>query len=176
MKPAIVTLRAGQAGFSLIEAMTVIGILAVIYAIAAPAMTAYVSNAQVAGLSAEIVTAMRVARAEAIRSGRDVTFCAADAASGTNAGKCSGASGWAWKNGWLVVDNGGTVLKKSGPLDGYTFSDPTSGASYRALFKGAVGTASGTVPALTVCRKGAARTISLTRSGLPSAASATPSC
>lgn len=176
MRPGIPTSHGGQAGFTLVETMMVIGILAVVYAIAAPSVTAYVSNARVAGLSAEIVTAMRVARAEAIRSGKDVTFCAADSASGTGVGTCSGASGWTWKNGWLVVDNAGAVLKKSGPLDGYTFTDPTSGASYRALFKGAVGTASGTVPALTICRKGAARTINLTRSGLPSAASATPSC
>jgi type IV fimbrial biogenesis protein FimT len=94
--------RKRQNGFTLIELMVAIAVLAILLAIGLPSFQGTLRSSRVTGTSNELLTALTLARSEAIRSTRGAGLCAS--ANGT-------ACGGTWNDGWLVwVDtnaNGG---------------------------------------------------------------------
>ena len=86
-------------GFTLIEALVVVGIIAITSAIVIPGMSGFVSDSRVSGNVNEFIGAMTLARTEAVKRGRLVTICrSANADSETPT--CAGGSDWA--AGWIV--------------------------------------------------------------------------
>ena len=95
-----------SSGFTLVELMVVIGMVVLLFSLAVPSFTAMIENTKVTIQTNELVSALNLARSEAIKRGARVTVCkSADGAACTNAGD--------WTQGWLVfVDtaNNATVV------------------------------------------------------------------
>ena len=115
------TERAG--GFTLIELMITIAIVAVIAVFAVPAFSDFVLNNRIRGQSGDLMTQLGQARLEAIRTASRVTVCPG----GISKEDDPICDGTAWENGWVIFfdtnanhkDNSGEKpFAVSGVLDG----------------------------------------------------------
>jgi type IV fimbrial biogenesis protein FimT len=85
-------------GFTIIELMITISVLAILLAIGVPAFNEVVRNNRTAAQTNEFVGALSLARSEATKRGMPVSICAAnDSQSG-----CAGLNVASWEFGWLV--------------------------------------------------------------------------
>lgn len=82
-------------GFSLIELMVALAVLAIVLGIAAPRFSEQILNNRATALSGELVVALNYARAEAIKRAVRVSICPS-----TDGATCLGANDWA--KGWMV--------------------------------------------------------------------------
>jgi type IV fimbrial biogenesis protein FimT len=101
--PRLAHLRRSQSnGFTLIELMVAVAVLAILSAIAIPQLTRFITNARVSGTMNEYIAAVNLARAEAVARGVRVTICAAATTTSCR------TSGTDWTvGGWIVfVDDG----------------------------------------------------------------------
>jgi len=108
-------------GFTLVEAMVVIAILAVLVALAAPSFQRLVQRYQVRQAMGDFTAALYLARSEAIKRGGRVTMAKAAAAGCTAAGVKDWHCGWeifvdANENG--TRDDGDELLQAFGVLKG----------------------------------------------------------
>ena len=105
-------LRSGR-GFTLIELMVTIAVAAILTAIAVPSLGELIRNNRLAAAGNELVTALQLARAEAVRRGRPVSICSTDDGSSC----VSSTSGWERRR-WLVfqdaASSGAPVASGSG--------------------------------------------------------------
>lgn len=83
-----------EQGFTLIELMVTIAVLAIILGIAVPSFTTQIRNSRSVTLGEEFNSALNYARSEAVKRGGLVSICASNAA-GTGCGDD-------WTNGWLA--------------------------------------------------------------------------
>ncbi|QHS09189.1 GspH/FimT family pseudopilin [Sinimarinibacterium sp. NLF-5-8] len=88
----------GHGGFTLLEAMITIAILAVVLAIAIPSFKSLTASRAVNSQLSALAGALRLTRAEAIKHGARVSICPNMACSGNQ-----------WKDGWIIfLDPTGT--------------------------------------------------------------------
>lgn len=85
------------AGFTLLELMVAITVLAVLLGVGVPAFTQVIRNNQIAAQTNEFVTALTVTRSEALKRGLPVSICAAN----TSQDGCEDDAE-DWSQGWLV--------------------------------------------------------------------------
>lgn len=71
-------MRRARRGFTLIEVLVTMSILALLLALAAPAMGTYVQNSKLAAVTSSIYAAVQTARAEAIRRNVQAQFVLTD--------------------------------------------------------------------------------------------------
>lgn len=97
-----------QEGLTLLELVTALAIVAILAALAVPALDTLRLNAGRAAAMDGLLRAAWFARSEAFRQGRPVMLCPA-----TAGGNCA-ATRDAWGNGWLVVPvpAGGAPLRR----------------------------------------------------------------
>ncbi len=86
--------------------MVTLAVLAIALAIAIPSYQGLTRSARLTTVSNELVSSLALARSEAVRRGKTVKVCKADANASTPV--CSATADWA--QGWLV-EVGGTVLR-----------------------------------------------------------------
>lgn len=89
--------RQTQSGFSLIELLTVLGMVAILTAIAAPSMRDFIRNNRLTAAGNDLLHSLRFARTEAVKRQGNVVVCATDNPDAADAAlTCSdGAfSGW----------------------------------------------------------------------------------
>jgi len=102
-----------QAGFTLIEMLSVVTVLSIVMALAAPSFTSFASNQRLRGASTDLVMTLIAARSEAIKRNAEVTVSAAVAGGSAN-----------WGRGWTATAAGGTQIDRkevgSGHIDGST--------------------------------------------------------
>jgi type IV fimbrial biogenesis protein FimT len=95
-------MKSTERGFTLMEVLTVIAIVAIMATIAVPAMGDYVRNARVRGAGQELRAALVRGRSEAINRNTQVRIVPVDAD---------------WRNGWIMQTTGGAAIEDaSAPL------------------------------------------------------------
>ena len=75
-------------GYTLVELMIVLALLAIILALAAPGFTTLIERQKISAITADLVAAIRLTRAEAIRRGQRVDLVPVDGAD--------------WRSGWRI--------------------------------------------------------------------------
>ena len=85
-----------QAGFTMVEMMIVVLIIAILSAFAVPAMKSMIRTQQVKTISFDIFASLTLARSEAIKRNINVTMA---------------PLGGGWTTGWTVTDGNGNVLR-----------------------------------------------------------------
>ena len=96
-------------GFTLVELMITVAVIAVGLTFAVPAFTNFIRNNQMISQSNDFLVSLTFARSEALKRGRPTAVCATDDPAATPP-SCSG-NGAGWENGWLVFvddDTAGT--------------------------------------------------------------------
>lgn len=114
-----------QCGFTLIELMVAIAILAIVIAIAAPSFNRTVQSNRAAVMSNELVGALQTTRSEALKRRTNVTLCRRNAAGSA----CE--TGTDWAAGWLLMQ-GSLVLRVWEPTTGIALTGPSDGLTYRS--------------------------------------------
>jgi type IV fimbrial biogenesis protein FimT len=109
-----------QIGFTLVELMVTVAIAAIVLTLGVPAFQETINSSRLTSTANEFVTALNLARSEAVKRSVRVTVCkSADGAT------C--AAGGGYEQGWIVfvdpnnnatVDAGEQVIRAYGPLSG----------------------------------------------------------
>jgi len=168
--------RRHQTGFTLLEILMAVSILAVTLSIAIPSFATMMRTNRLAGQVNEFVTAMNYARSEAYKRGVTVRVCASNTANSD----CASSS--TWTNGWLVVADinnnatvtiadGDTLIQKfAAPQGGFTYAPtPSTGRFFGFRPLGTDVTTSGSASAISIYKSGCTgietRTITLAPTG-----------
>jgi type IV fimbrial biogenesis protein FimT len=93
--------RIASAGFTILELMVGITVLGVLFAIGIPSFNEMTRNNRAITQANELLTALSLARSEAMKLGMPVSICAANAAQTA----CAGNNTDDWVNGWLVFSD-----------------------------------------------------------------------
>ena len=109
-------------GFTLVEMMIVLVILGVILTVALPGFRNLTLAIRLSNYANEMVAAVYLARAEAIKRNTNVTLCAtADSVA------CATSGGWA--QGWIIMDPNDVVIQGQPALEsGFSLVETGSGA------------------------------------------------
>lgn len=95
-----------SAGFTILELMIAVAVLAIIVGIGVPAFTDIIRRNRLSSQTNGLMGALAIARSEAVKRGTPVTICPA---SDANQDVCAGNVQWA-ANGWIVFADGEGTL------------------------------------------------------------------
>ena len=90
-------------GFTLIELMVTVAVLAILTAIALPNYQAFVLNSRMTAQANDFLASLQLARSEAVKRNAPISM---------------NAIGGDWANGWQITDAGGNVLRVHPALEG----------------------------------------------------------
>lgn len=119
VSPVILRARWWHSGLTLVELLVAVALLAVLLSVAVPGLGALRESQAMQGAALELLSAVHLARAEAVKRNRDVVICPSPAGAGEG---CEGVLA----AGWLVfvdenrnrdLDSGEAVLRRSPRLD-----------------------------------------------------------
>jgi type IV fimbrial biogenesis protein FimT len=137
--------RSRAAGFTIVELMITLAVLAVLLALAVPNFNDATLSARLNGFANSLVAATQMARSEAIKRNTTITLCAS--ANGTS---CAASGGW--EQGWIVLNEGtdpDTVLQRQQAVPSEFNVTQSGGTAALSFLPTVVGTTTAT---LTVCR------------------------
>jgi type IV fimbrial biogenesis protein FimT len=107
---------AGSAGFTLIEAMVVVALLAIVASIAAPSFRAFVGTMNTKSAAFDLISDFAFARSEAIKQ---------------NANTVVAPIGGSWSNGWTVVTGANTLRTHPALSSSITVSGSAATLTFR---------------------------------------------
>ena len=111
-------MKAKSAGFTLLEIMLVIALLAILLGLGAPSFTEFMRNSRITGKANDLLAGLHLARTEAIKRHVPVTVCATDDASAVDP-ECDADADFSE---WIVfVDDDGNPAAASGDEGSGTF-------------------------------------------------------
>jgi type IV fimbrial biogenesis protein FimT len=114
-RPKMASTLAASSGFTLVELLTVITIVAILMALGVPSYQ-YVTNAnRISGEVNGLLGDMQYARSEAIKEGQTITVCSSSNST-TATPTCSGST--SWRDGWIVFSdsNGNATVDALEPV------------------------------------------------------------
>lgn len=94
--------RSAETGFTIVELVIALAILAIILGLAVPSMQTYILNQRVRNASFDLTSDLLLARAEATKRNADVVIA---------------ANGGAWHNGWAISAGGVTLKQRAAVKD-----------------------------------------------------------
>lgn len=154
------------AGFTIIELMVTVTLLSVVLVLALPGFQSFIQNNRVATQANNFITALTLARSEALKRGTNVSVCAS-----SDQATCTGA----WNQGWIVfTDNAtgsnapaiNTVIQAFEALDGNPSLTEASNATFvRYQSSGLVSAARAFTLTISNCTGDQQRTINVTATG-----------
>lgn len=119
-----------RGGFTLVELMITVAVMAILAAIATPAMQGLINANRLAGAASELESTLQIARSEAVRRNARVTVCAS-----TDGTTCAATTAWTR---WIVhgMDNTASppvddVIRDSAPAASVQISGPAAGILFR---------------------------------------------
>jgi type IV fimbrial biogenesis protein FimT len=125
-------MRTRENGFTIIELMTSLAVLAILFGFAAPTFRQYTGNNRATAAQNDFATSLNLARSEALKRSTPTTVCAS-----VNGLAC--AAGATWASGWIAfVDGTGTrgvidpldeVIQRWPGVEGNVLFDVTPGGS-----------------------------------------------
>lgn len=109
--------RPAQRGFTLIEMLTTVAVVAVTTTVGVPALNGFVAGNRAASQVNTLIGALNYARSEAVSSARQVSLCpyTENPAASDPALRYTCASATTWQQGWIVFR---TVVDESGTATG----------------------------------------------------------
>jgi prepilin-type N-terminal cleavage/methylation domain-containing protein len=122
-------------GFTLIELMIVVVIVAVLLAVAGPSFYDTVVRNNVRTQASKIISSLALARSKAVAQNQPVTICASTDSTSAAVPSCGGT----WMDGWIIfLDSDGDATPETGeilrqfdgPPSGYTIKNAISPLSY----------------------------------------------
>ncbi len=112
-------------GFTLIELMVMLAVLAVVMSVGVPQLTMFFKGGRMVTNTNDLVAALRIARSTAIKEGKRVTLCKSTNAESA-ARTCDATAAVDWDQGWFVFVEG----TNAGNVTGF-YSAATDGAVVR---------------------------------------------
>ena len=97
-------------GFTLVELMVTVAIVAILMAVGAPQLRAFLLKQQVAADIDNFMSSLQLARSEALKRNGMVSMCALANAAFTNSqdAACAASNATDWSQGWMIyIDNSG---------------------------------------------------------------------
>lgn len=165
-----------QRGFTVIELMTTVALLAVMVVLGVPAFTSSVDRNETAANSNALLSALKVARSEATKRSQSVIVCASN-----NQADCASNN---WSDGWLVfvddvtqngnLDTGETIITTYELPNGFSVARASGGADQIAFAATGLSNSS-FAQNFTICKANTSngRRLTVERSGLVAGADAT---
>lgn len=134
-----------EQGFTLIEVMVVVAILAILGSLAAPSFKATIIQSSVSSAVNTFMADARYARSEAVRRGDNVIMCRSDApeAASPVCNTNSGPGGNGWVSGWIIFEDrdgsanrntGDQILRVQGPIRNLDSIVEGGGSSTKLVF------------------------------------------
>lgn len=143
-------------GFTLIELMVTIAVLAIVISIAAPSFSNILRENRTLAMTNELQGAIQLARSEAVKRRSNVVICRRNTA-GT---ACDNSADWA--AGWLIL-SGSTVIKVWDSVTGLAVAGPNAALTFKS--NGMVATAANFAVNTPSCTGQQKRTLSVTLIG-----------
>lgn len=160
-------------GVTLVESLVVLAVASILLAIAVPGYAYLVGTSRLAAATNDFVTALHLARSEAVKRGMRVTVCKTRDALAA-APSCD--AGAAWEQGWLVFVDGGTrgvldasdiLLRAQGRVTGVIYTPPHNYRRYISYLPSGASQGSGNLAngTLSLCATGSRRDIVINNAG-----------
>lgn len=102
---------AATRGFTLIELMVVLVVLAILIVVAAPGFKDLIVATRIKNASFDVFSSLIFARSEAVTRNTAVTIT---------------PTGGDWANGWSIADSGGTVVRRQDAFPNLTIAGPAT--------------------------------------------------
>jgi len=126
--PYRLVVRRASRGFTLVELMVTVSVIAILAAVAVPGMTALINSSRLNGQAEEMVSSLQLARAEAIRRNARVTVCPS-----SDGSTCASSTNWSQ---WVVrgrdnITATDDVIRSNRASGGVQISGPAAGIVFR---------------------------------------------